>query len=68
MNPRTVSQKDMQTLPAKARPAQDAGRVDDQSPYGEDGDAVMGIDSGFSNSITEEPGFKRNATWWVSML
>jgi hypothetical protein len=47
----------MQTLPAKARHVQDAGRVADQNPYGED--AVMGIDS----SIIEEPGFKRNATW-----
>jgi hypothetical protein len=62
MNSRTGSQKDLQTLPGKPRPVQDAGNVNDQSPYG-DPDAVMGIDSGFNNSIIEEPGFKRNATW-----
>jgi hypothetical protein len=58
-----MAPKDMQTLPQPAGSSDTNSNSNPDSP-----DAVLSIDSGFSNSIHEEPGFRRNANWWVAHL
>lgn len=53
-----MAPKDTQTLPQPIESTESNTITNPDSP-----DAVLSIDSGFSNTIHEEPGFRRNANW-----